>query len=197
MEPPDPFGIIRRLPGSQGLGQLTVAVARSQENFSQHGLPGCDGGGAGWFEVGPVWGPQDVGVALAFPNVWVDMGASSVAALRQESDPKMQPDWVEGLEAFGSPIASDQFVHEEDVSFSVCRNSGKRAPEGQASCGELLPGELNPAFGGQVAVQWIRQVPEGFFGPDIALNQLHVLQMKIVGGRVTVAVGNDGVQVFD
>jgi len=46
-------------------------------------------------------------------------------------------------------------------------------------------------------MQLVGEVPEGLFRSNLALNKLHVLEVQIMGGRVTVAVGNNGLQVLN
>jgi len=65
-------------------------------------LTGCGGGS---FEVEPVGGAEDVGVAFALPDVGVDVGSCSVATSGEEGHAKVQSDGIEGLQALGQPVA--------------------------------------------------------------------------------------------
>ena len=46
-------------------------------------------------------------------------------------------------------------------------------------------------------MQLVGEVPEGLLRSNVALNKLHVLEVQIMGGRVTVAVSDNGLQVFN
>jgi len=48
-----------------------------------------------------------------------------------------------------------------------------------------------------MAMQLVGKVPGGLFRPKLALDKLHVLKVQIMGGRVAMAVGDNGLQVFN
>jgi len=148
-------------------------------------------------EVGPEGGAEDVGVAFALPDVGVDVGSSSIAALGEEGYAEVQSNGVEGVQALGRPVALHQFIHDEDIRLSIGGDGGQGAFEGKVGSRQFFPCELDPTFWSKVAMQLVGKVLEGLFRPDIALNQLHVLKVQVMGGRVTMAVENNGLQMFD
>ena len=81
VQPPFPAGIKRSQPLAQWGEQLPVRVARNNKEGLKHELPGGFGIAAGGFELGPVWGRNSVGMALAVPDRREDMGASRIAEL--------------------------------------------------------------------------------------------------------------------
>jgi len=48
--------------------------------------------------------------------------------------------------------------------------------------------------GGRVAG---REGPEGLFRPDVALDKFHVLEVQVMGGSVTMAMGDNGLWMFN
>ena len=76
-------------------------------------------------------GAEDVGVAFALPDVGVDVGSSGIAALGKEGHAEMQSDGVKDLQALGRPVASDQFIHDEDIRCSIGGDGGQGAFEGK------------------------------------------------------------------
>ena len=106
-------------PRSKWARQLAIAVSWGNEHLCEHALPGPHSCGGGGFEVGPVGGAENVGVAFALPDVGVYVGASGVAALGKEGHPEVQSDGIEDLQVLGRPVASDQFIHDEDIRCSI------------------------------------------------------------------------------
>jgi len=62
---------------------------------------------------------------------------------------------------------------------------------------QFFPCELDPTFWSKMAVQLVGEVPEGLFRPNVALDKLHVLKVQIMRGGITMAVGNNGLQMFN
>ena len=71
-------------------------------------------------------GAEDICVAFALPDVGVDMRSCSIATLGEEGCAKVQSDGIEGLQALGQPVVLHQFIHNENVRFSIGRNSSPR-----------------------------------------------------------------------
>ena len=146
VQPPHPFCIIWGFPEPEGAVQLAVPVPWNNEHHCEHALPGPHGGGGGGFEVGPVGGAEDVGVAFALPDVGVDVGTSGIAALGKESHAEVQSNGVKDLQALGRPVASNQFIHNENIGLSVGRDGGQGASKGKVGGRQFLPCELDPPF---------------------------------------------------
>jgi len=131
VQPPHPFCVIGAFPKSKWARQLAVAVPWSNEHVREHALPGPHGCGGGGFEVGPVGGAEDVGVAFALPDVGVDVGSSGIAALGQEGHAEVQSNRVKTLQTLDRPVASHQFIHDEDIRLSTGGDGGQGAFEGK------------------------------------------------------------------
>jgi len=131
VQPPHPFCVVGALPESKWARRLAVAVPWSNEHICEHALPGPHGCGAGGFEVGPVGGAEDIGVAFALPDVGVDVSSSGVAALGKEGYAEMQSNGAKELQTLGRPVASHQFIHDEDIRLSIGGDGGQGAFEGK------------------------------------------------------------------
>jgi len=109
--PPDLVGIERSQPFPKGGRQLSVEVAREDEERLEQGLPCCFGLAARGLEVGPAVGSKSVGLALAVPRFRKDVGSCCVAHVRQVSEAHEEPDFIE------EPAAGwlDLFLHHDFI----------------------------------------------------------------------------------
>jgi len=131
------------------------------------------------------------------PDVGVNVRASSIAALGEEGYAEVQSNGVEDLQALGRPVALHQFIHNKNIRLSIGGDGSQGASEGEIGGRQFFLCELDPTFWSKVVVQLVGKVPEGLFRPDIALDKFHVLEVQVVGGRVTMAMGNNGLQMFN
>jgi len=113
--PPDPVGIERSQPSPKGRSQLTVRVAREDEERLEQRLPCCFGLAARGLEVGPAGGSKSVGLALAGPCFREDVGSCCVAHVRQVSEAHEEPNFVEELAAGWI----DFFIHHDFIDGKV------------------------------------------------------------------------------
>jgi len=95
--PPDPVEIERSQPFPKGGSQLTVGVAREDEQRLEQGLPRCFGLAARGLEVGPAGGSNSVGLALAVPRFREDVGSCCVAHVRQVCEAHVESNLIEKL----------------------------------------------------------------------------------------------------
>jgi len=157
-------------------------VAREDEKRLMHGLPCCFGMAARGFDVGPAGSTKGVGLALAIPHFWEDVGSCYIAHIRQVGDSHVELDLIEELVAGWLPLFSHHDLIDGQVEGSTWRNGGQGAFEQQAGLGLFLPSEGHPSSGSQEAVFSKGHVPEKSLGAYIALHQLHVLDMQVIGG---------------
>jgi len=97
--PPAPVRVERSQPFPKGGSQLSVGVAREDEDRLEQGLPCGFGLAARGLEVGPTGGSKSVGLALAVPRFRKDVGSCCVAHVRQVGEAHEEPDFVEELAA--------------------------------------------------------------------------------------------------
>ena len=93
--PPDPVSIKRSKPFPKWGSQLTVGVAREDEERLEHGLPRCFGLAARGLDVGPAGRSKSVGLALAVPCFWEDVGSCCIAHVRQVGEAHVESNLIE------------------------------------------------------------------------------------------------------
>jgi len=64
----------------------------------------------------------------------------------------MQSDGVKDLQTLGRPVASNQFIHDEDIRLSIGGDGGQGAFEGKVGGRQYLPCELKPPFWSKMAM---------------------------------------------
>ena len=97
--PPDPVGIERGKPFPKWECQLTVGVAREDEERLEYGLPCCFGLVARGLDVGPAGGLKSVGLAVAVPHFREDVGFCCVTHVRHVCEAHEEPNFIEELAA--------------------------------------------------------------------------------------------------
>ena len=88
-------------------------------------------------------------------------------------------------------------VHNELVLGSHGRVSKGGSFQCQGCLRECLPSVLHPSMGSQMGSLFVGQEPKVGRGAKVGLYDLHVLNLKVVGWRVSGAVAEDGLEVFN
>jgi len=114
-------------PNPKGRDQLVVGVAEEDEKRLEHELPSCFGVAAMGLEIGSAGGLKGVGLSLAVPHFWQDVGSCFIAQVRQMSDSHMQLDLIEELVTGQLPLLSHHDLVDGQIRGPPLRNGGQRA----------------------------------------------------------------------